>query len=82
MTEDREKTLLGAISSEEPSTFKEFLNGLNGDVPDDRSEWKDLFTELRELEAADLVEISRANDRIDTLQLTEAGVARIKTLRK
>jgi hypothetical protein len=82
MDERREQTILGAISSTEPSTFKEFLNGLDGDVPSERSEWSEMFADLRNLESRGLVEVSRAGSQIDSLQLTADGVARIKELRK
>lgn len=73
--------ILAAIPSTEPATFTEFLGGLP-DVPakGDRAEWSALFSQLRTLENAGLVEVERASTggSIEGLRLTEDGVARVR----
>lgn len=73
------KEILRAISSTEPCTFSEFLRGLP-DAPErgDREAWAKLFDKMEMFENLGLVEIERVNSRIDTLILTEAGVAKVK----
>ena len=73
------KEILRAISSTEPCTFSEFLRGLP-DAPErgDKSAWAELFDKLETFENLGLVEIERANGRIETLMLTEAGAAKVK----
>ena len=70
--------ILCAIGSTEPSTFNEFLEGLNGDKPDNRDEWRVLFLTLEALEAQELVTIERVRGRIDTLILTDLGAERAR----
>jgi hypothetical protein len=70
--------LLKAISSTEPSTFNEFCNALETDMPSEKSQWRELFIALEELEKQGLVEVDRTNGKIDTLMLTEAGADRIR----
>lgn len=70
--------VLRAIPSTEPADFGEFCNALEGDKPDDRQGWSDLFNTIRSLEREGLIEVSHAGNLIDTLVLTEAGVARVK----
>jgi predicted trehalose synthase len=78
MDDGTRKQLLGAIGSEEASTYKEFLNGLDGDVPSDRAGWSEMFANLRQLESEGLIEISRSNGQIDSLQLTGDGKAQAR----
>lgn len=70
--------ILCAISSTEPSTFGEFLDGLKGDLPGSSSDWRQLFQTLEALEEQELVIIERLNGRIDTLMLTELGAERAR----
>lgn len=67
--------VLSAIPSTEPATFNEFLRALGGDFDGD---WRELFQTVEFLENAGLVEVERLNGRIDTLILTEAGVAQVR----
>lgn len=73
--------ILAAIPSTEPATFGEFLSALP-DVPakGDRTAWRDLFSQLRTLENAGLVEIERANTggSIESLMLTGDGAERVR----
>lgn len=73
--------ILAAIPSTEPATFSEFLNALP-DTPEkgDRQAWADLFSQLRTLENAGLVEVERANKggSIESLMLTEDGADRVR----
>ena len=73
--------ILAAIPSTEAATFGEFLNGLP-DTPEkgDRAGWRDLFSQLRTLENAGLVEVQRAgpNGSIESLMLTEDGADRVR----
>lgn len=78
MTNDE---ILAAIPSTEPCTFGEFCGALP-DVPDkgDRTAWRDLFSQLRTLENAGLVEVERANrgGSIESLVLTVDGAERVR----
>jgi hypothetical protein len=83
MDDRRVQALMEAISSTEPSTFREFLGSLRDDSPDDKREWWELFRDLETLESELFVEIERLKGgKIDTLILTEAGVARLRELRE
>jgi hypothetical protein len=68
------------ISSQEPSTLNEVLRGLGDDAPErgQRHEWHIFFRQLESLEELGLVEITRLNGRVDTLQLTEIGAERAR----
>ena len=71
--------LLCAISSTEPSTFPEILSGLNGDRPQEKSEFREFFETLRALEQSDLVEIEwGANNRLNSAILTPLGAERAR----
>lgn len=71
--------ILCAISSTEPCTFGEFLDGLGDDKPTERDEWRPLFLTLDSLEEQRLVQVWRANDqRITAMQLTELGAERAR----
>lgn len=71
--------MLAAIPSTEPATFNEFLSGYD-DRPErgDKPAWAEMFQDLETLESQGLVEIERANGRIDTLMLTAEGVDLVK----
>jgi hypothetical protein len=73
-----EDTVLASIGSQEPSSFGEFVGALGDDRPSEKSEWRELFNILRQLEQHGFVEISRAGNLIDSLILTEAGANRIR----
>ena len=72
--------ILAAIPSTEPATFGEFCSALT-DCPakGDRDEWRSLFSQLRTLENAGMIEVERANagGAIESLMLTADGVARV-----
>lgn len=72
--------ILAAIPSTEPATFGEFLSTLP-DCPEkgDRAGWRDLFSQLRTLENAGLVEVERTGGSIESLLLTEDGAARVRS---
>lgn len=73
--------ILAAISSTEPCTFGEFLDGLP-DVPEkgDREAWSELLGRLKLAERLGYVEIERASrdGSIESLMLTPAGIDRLK----
>jgi hypothetical protein len=75
--------ILAAIPSTEPATFGEFLGGLP-DVPEkgDRAAWRDLFSQLRTLENAGLVEVERTDGAIESLVLTGDGAERVRRARR
>lgn len=71
--------ILAAIPSTEAASFSEFLSALP-DVPDkgDRAEWSALFSQLRTLENAGMVEVERTDGAIESLMLTEDGAERVR----
>jgi hypothetical protein len=73
-------TILKAIGSTEPSTFREFCSELGDNCPEkgDSASWGALFRLLREAERSGLVLVDRASGSIDTLILTEAGAAHVR----
>lgn len=76
--------VLRAISSTEPSTFSEFCRGLSA-CPErgDKGAWAEVFDTLEAVETLGLIEIERdRSNRIETLILTDAGVARVKEARR
>jgi predicted transcriptional regulator len=77
--------ILSAIPSTEPCSFSEFLAGLP-DVPEkgDRDAWRDLFSQLKTLENAGLVEVERASrgGSIESLLLTGDGAERVRRARR
>lgn len=72
-----ELIILKAIPFTESCDFREFLNDLP-DVPENKSEWAQLFRQLEKLELDGMVEISRSGRDIDTMQLLEAGAERVR----
>ena len=78
------QTILEATSSTEPSSFSEFCRALGSDCPErgERDEWAELFDCVKAAEILNFIEVERVNGKIDTLILTEAGVARVKELRR
>lgn len=71
--------ILRACPSTEPATFSEFLRGLD-DVPEkgDKDEWRELFAVVSYAEDNGWIEVERNGSHIESLMLTEAGVARVK----
>ena len=73
--------ILAAIPSTEPGTFGEFCSA-PADCPPkgDRDEWRSLFSQLRTLENAGMIEVERANNggAIESLMLTSDGAARVR----
>lgn len=71
--------ILAAIPSTGPATFREFCAALT-DIPTEKAEWRALFSQLKTLENAGLVEVERANvgGSIESLMLTEDGADRVR----
>lgn len=74
--------ILSAISSTKPVSFGDFCYELDDDCPErgDKRAWAALFAALDEAEGLGYVNVVRAGNNIDTLVLTEEGVAKIKQL--
>lgn len=74
------KTILQAIPSTEPASFREFCNALGSDCPErgEREDWAELFDCIREAEGNVLIEVERSGNSIETLILTEAGAATVR----
>lgn len=72
--------ILRACPSTEPATFSEFLHGLP-DVPSkgDREAWAELFDKVHAAENLGLIEVEYAGSRIESVILTDEGVARVKS---
>jgi hypothetical protein len=79
---EEENRALAAIGSTEPSTFNEFLRAYP-DCPErgDTGARSELFGLLEWLEHQKLIVIERANRRIESLQLTDAGADRVRGLK-
>ena len=77
------QTILEAVPSTECASFSEFCRALGSDCPErgERDDWAELFDCIKAAENLDLVEVERVNGKIDTLILTEAGVARVRSQR-
>lgn len=77
--------ILAAIPSTEPCDFNEFLSALP-DCPEkgNREGYRDLFSQLRTLENAGMVEVERANSggSIESLMLTEDGAERVRRVQR
>lgn len=75
-----EQDLLDAIGSTEPSSFNEFLHALGDEAPEreDKTGWRKLFKAIEKAAEDGLIEVSRAGTKIDSLILTEAGIARVR----
>lgn len=74
-------TLLKAIGSTEPSDFNEICRALGDDCPrpsDSEYTWRDFFAALNTAQDQGLIEVDWAGNRINTVILTEAGVAKVK----
>lgn len=74
-----EEIILQAIPSTEPADFREFCQALGSERPENSAEWSVLFRQLEKLEVDELVEVERTRGKIDTLILTEAGAARVRS---
>ena len=81
MYEISELTLLKAIPSTQEASFREVCNALGDDKPEKgvKGEWGKFFSVLKKLERDGLVEISWTGDQVDSLILTEAGAARVRS---
>lgn len=75
MDEDK---VLAAIGSTESSTFNEMCSALEGDCPEDKDGWRELFKTLRTLENGGFIDVTRVKGNIDSLILTESGANRIR----
>jgi hypothetical protein len=75
-------TVLEAIGSTEASDFNDLCRGLGSNLPEERSEWADLFRTIEEAEREGLVEVERddvsGKQRIATVILTPAGADRVR----
>lgn len=84
MIDDELLEILRACSSTEPSTFNEFLRGLRS-PPErgDKPAWAALFRNIDYLGIQGYIEIERDGDnRIESLLLTEDGIAAVKAVRE
>jgi hypothetical protein len=72
--------ILAAVSLTEPTTFGDFCNALN-DCPErgDRDGWRSLFGQLNFCERNGYVVIERDDRNIESIQLTDAGAAKLRT---
>lgn len=75
-------TLLSSIGSTEPSTFGEICQALGDDKPSDKGEWRDFFGLVTAVEKEGLVEVEKFDGKIESMILTEAGVAKLKEMRQ
>jgi hypothetical protein len=79
-----ELDILAAVSLTEPMSFSDFCGALNN-CPErgDREAWRSLFGLLSRCERSGLLVIERDDDRIgskiESLQLTDAGAAKLRT---
>lgn len=71
--------ILRACPSTEPASFYEFLRGLQ-DIPakGDKEAWAELFDEVRAVENMGLIEVEYNGRLIESLMLTQAGIAQLK----
>lgn len=81
MTLDR---LLQAIPSTEPASFNELCRALGDDCPErgDREGWRDLFSLLEIAQESGYVDIDYVGGKVGSVQLTEAGAARVRSARR
>ena len=70
--------VLSAIGSTSETSFSEFCQALEGDCPEGKDEWREIFQTLRRLGDEGLIEVSRDGNRIEGMILTEAGANRIR----
>lgn len=70
--------LLGHIGSTEETTFNELCRALGDDCPREKSEWRELFNRINDLERQCYIEVSRLGGKIDGIILTEAGANLIR----
>lgn len=69
---------LSLIGSTEGTTFNELCAALGDDCPSEKSEWRELFERIRDLERQCYIEVSRTQGKIDSLMLTESGAGLIR----
>ena len=74
-----ELLILQSIGATAPSTFAEFCRAYP-DTPEKGSvdEWRAVFEAFERLERSGLIVIERINNRIESLQLTDAGADRVR----
>lgn len=75
---DQDLELLGHIGSTEETTFNELCRALGDDCPREKSEWRELFQRINDLERQSYIEVSRLSGKIDGIILTEAGANLIR----
>lgn len=75
-------TLLASIGSTEASTFGEICEALGGDCPSDREEWRDFFGLVKVAENVGFIKVERDSGKISSAILLEAGVSKIREIRK
>lgn len=65
--------ILKSVGSTEETTFNEFCQALQTDKPSEKSQWRELFQAIDQMEKEELIEVERTNGKIDTLILTPSG---------
>lgn len=76
-----EITVLKAIGATEASDFSEFCRGMRNECPakGDTTGWRELFSLLSDCEREKLVTVERNGRIIESLQLTEADAALVRS---
>lgn len=76
---DQDIAILSAIASTEETSFNEFCSAYpDTPEPGNKAEWRALFDSLRDLERRCYIEVTRTNNKIDGMVLTEAGANLIR----
>lgn len=75
---DNQLDLLGHIGNTEETTFNELCRALADDCPTNKSEWRELFEMIREMEGDGYLPVFRTRNVIDGIILTEAGAGLIR----
>ncbi len=75
---EQDLDLLSHIGSTEETTFNELCRALGDDCPREKSEWRELFARINDLERQLYVEVTRLNGKIDGMILTESGANLIR----
>lgn len=77
---EQDIAILSAIASTEETTFNEFCSAYpDTPEPGNKPEWRALFDALRDLERRSYIEITRTNNKIDGMILTESGANLIRS---
>lgn len=73
-------TVLKAISSTEPSSFREFCSGLGDACPErgDTNGWREVFRLISKAEKDGLVDVLWGNVGFHTVILSESGAAHVR----